>query len=179
MQLEGQLLVASPGLVDPNFRRSVVLVCEHGEEGALGVVLTRPSEATVAEAVPHFAELVEPEEVVFVGGPVEPQAVVALAEYEEPEAGAAVLGPVGFVSADADPAALAERTTRARVFAGYSGWTAGQLEAELDEGAWIVAPGEPDDVFTDDPDELWASALRRLGGEYAFLATLPPDPSLN
>lgn len=179
MSFAGQLLVAAPSLVDPNFRRSVVLVCDHGEEGALGVVLTRPSEASVAEAVPHFAELVGMDDVVFVGGPVEPQAVLALAEYDEPDREAVVLGTVGFVSADADPALLAATTRRARVFAGYSGWTAGQLEAEIEEGAWIVAPAEPDDAFCEDADALWNVALRRLGGQYAFLATMPPDPSAN
>lgn len=178
--LAGQLLVATPSLRDPNFRRAVVLVCEHGEEGALGVVLSRPSETPVAEAVPHFADLVEPGDVVHVGGPVEPQAVMALAEFtDHAEAAAMVLGDVGFAPGDADPAALAEATRRARVFAGYSGWTAGQLEAELAEGSWIVAPAEPEDVFADEPEQLWPTVLRRLGGQFTLLATMPPDPSLN
>ena len=165
---------------DPNFRRSVVLVAEHGDEGAMGFVLNRPSEATATEAVPSLAGLVEPEAVVFAGGPVEPQAVIVLAEFEDPEEAAAVIfADVGFLRADADPALLAGSTRRARLFAGYAGWGAGQLEAELAQNAWIRADALVDDVFTSEPADLWSAVLRRKGGRFSLVATMPPDPSLN
>ena len=158
--LKGQLLIASSGLLDPNFHRTVVLVAEHSEEGAMGLVLNRPAEVAVADAAPQLESLVGPEEPVFVGGPVEGQAVVVLAEFEEPhEAAALVLG--------------------ARVFAGYAGWAAGQLEAELEENAWIVEPARTDDVFAAPGEDVWSDILRRKGGQFAVLSLMPPDPSLN
>jgi putative transcriptional regulator len=172
--LRGSLLVATPALVDPNFARTVVLVAEHGEAGAMGVVLNRPSETSVGEAVPELAALAGNGQPLYVGGPVSTDAVLALAEVEDPDdASELVLGDVGFVQ-DPDVAAR-----RGRVFVGYAGWSAGQIELELGEQSWIVVPAEPDDVFSEEPDELWSRVLRRQGGELALLATMPPDPSLN
>ena len=177
--LKGHLLVAGPGLLDPNFHRTVVLVGEHDEEGALGVVLNRASDATVAEALPELADLADDLGTVHVGGPVQPSAIVVLADFVEPErAEKLVLDTVGFLPAETDPDSLGE-LRRARVYAGYAGWGPGQLDAELEEGSWIVEPAEIDDVFTDDPSTLWSDVLRRKGGTYELLATLPPDPSLN
>lgn len=177
--LRGHLLVAAPSLVDPNFRRSVVLVGEHGEEGALGVVLNRPSELTVSEAVPPLGALAGDEALVWVGGPVQPQAIVVLGEFEEPDRAAAlVLGSIGFLPGEIEPDDLGA-LSRARVFAGYAGWGPGQLESELAEESWIVEPAVPDDVFYDEADELWSEVLRRKGGPFAVLALMPPDPSLN
>jgi putative transcriptional regulator len=178
--LRGQLLIASPALRDLNFRRTVVLVAEHGEEGAMGVVLNRPAEAVASEAAPALADLVEPAAVVHVGGPVEPQAVVILAEFDDPDESASIVfADIGFVRADADPELLAGSTRRARLFAGYAGWGAGQLEAELEEESWIVEAPLPDDVFSESPTELWSAVLRRKGGPFALVATMPPDPSMN
>ena len=178
--LRGQLLVAGPRLVDPNFHRAVVLVGEHGEEGAMGVVLNRPSGVTVREAVPPLAELVDGDALVHVGGPVQPEAIVVLGEFEQPErAGVLVVGDVGFLPGEIDDAAGLGPLARTRVFAGYAGWGPGQLEAELAEDSWIVAPALPDDVFADDAAALWSEVLRRKGGPYAVLAMMPPDPSLN
>ena len=177
--LKGQLLIAGPGLIDPNFRRTVVLVGEHSEEGALGVILNRASEPTVDEAVPELATLVEGLGAIHVGGPVQPSAIVVLAEFSQPDrAGSLVLGSVGFLPSEVDPDELGE-LRRARVFAGYAGWGPGQLDGELDEGSWIVEPALPDDVFTADPDELWSDVLRRKGGPFGVLALMPLDPSLN
>jgi putative transcriptional regulator len=177
--LKGHLLVAGPSLVDPNFRRTVVLVGEHSDEGALGVVLNRPSETTVDEAVPELAVLVDGDEAIHVGGPVQPSAIVVLADFAEPErAGALVLDSVGFLPAEVDPDELGE-LRRVRVFAGYAGWGPGQLDDELEEGSWIVEPAVPEDVFTPAPDELWSDVLRRKGGPFGLLALMPPDPSLN
>jgi putative transcriptional regulator len=177
--LTGHLLVAGPALVDPNFHRSVVLVGEHGEEGALGVILNRTSESTVDEAVPELAALVEGSAPIHVGGPVQPSAIVVLAEFVEPErAETLVLEDIGFLPSEIDPDELGE-LRRARVFAGYAGWGPGQLDDELREGSWIVEPADPEDVFTADPGELWSEVLRRKGGPFGVLALMPPDPSLN
>ena len=181
--LRGHLLIAGPALVDPNFHRTVVLVGEHGDEGAMGVVLNRPSAVAVAEAVEPLADLDgldAASETVFVGGPVQPQAIVVLGEFEDPElAGALVFGTVGFLPGEIEDPAEVGALTRARVFAGYAGWAPGQLEAELEEGSWIVEPAEPDDVFTPEPESLWSAVLRRKGGPFALLASMPPDPTLN
>jgi len=178
--LQGHLLVAGPALVDPNFRRTVVLVGEHGAEGAMGVVLNRPSPASVDEAVPVLSELVEEHELVHVGGPVQPQAVLVLGEFEEPEkAGVLVFGTVGFLPGEIETADEVGDVSRMRVFAGYAGWGPGQLEEELAEAAWIVERARPEDVFTDDPDGLWSAVLRRKGGPFAVLAAMPLDPAAN
>lgn len=178
--LRGQLLLASPGLFDPNFRRTVVLVTEHSDEGAAGLVLNRRSEATVGEAIPDLAALAGGEEPVFVGGPVQQDAVLVLAEFDDAgEAATLVDGDIGFVPADADFDLVAASTRRARVFAGYAGWGPGQLEAELDEDSWLVEPIDGADLFPDAGADLYASVLRRKGGSYRVLALLPDDPRMN
>ncbi len=177
--LKGHLLVAGPTLRDPNFRRTVVLVGEHSDDGALGVILNRTSGATVDEALPELTELVDGTDAIHVGGPVQPSAIVVLAEFQDPDrAGTLVLDDVGFLPAEVDPDALGE-LRRSRVFAGYAGWGPGQLDGELEEGSWIIEPAVPDDVFTTEPDELWSDVLRRKGGPFGVLALMPPDPSLN
>ena len=180
VSLRGQLLIASPGLLDPNFARTVVLVTEHTEEGAMGLVLDRPSEVLVCDAVPHLGVLVEEDALVYVGGPVQPEAVIALAEFDDTSrAAAVVLADVGFVRADVDPDELAAGVRRTRIFAGYAGWGEGQLELELAESAWIVEPAEPGDLFASEPSGLWSAVLRRKGGTYAVIAMMPADPSVN
>jgi putative transcriptional regulator len=178
--LAGQLLLASPTLLDPNFRRTVVLIGVHSEEGALGVVLNRPSAVTVEEAVPQLQSAVAGDEPVFLGGPVQPASVVLLAEFADPApAGMLVVGRIGFPAADTDMDELAQATTRRRVFAGFAGWGEGQLDAEVDHGDWIADSALPEDVFTDLPEELWSTVLTRKGGSYALLARMPLDPSVN
>ena len=178
--LRGKLLVASPSLLDPNFNRTVVLIAEHGEEGAMGVVLNRASDVEVAEAAPALADLVDASERVYAGGPVQPTAVVVVAEFDDPEqAATVVLDRVGVVGADADFDTLAADVTRVRVFAGMAGWSPGQLETELERDDWIVEPATADDVFAEDPDDLWSAVLVRKGGQYALVARMPADPSLN
>lgn len=178
--LSGQLLLASPALHDPNFRRTVVLIGAHSAEGAMGVVLNRPSVVTVGEAVPQLEPALDVQETVYVGGPVQPNAIVFLAEFLDPEsAGLLVLGRIGFPAPDTEIDDLAEATARRRVFAGYAGWGGGQLDAELQSGDWIAHPASPDDVFTEEPEELWSTVLARKGGAYVLVARMPPDPSLN
>ena len=177
MHFGGRLLVSSPALVDPHFRRTVVLLTHHDEEGAVGLVLSRPSALTIAEAVPDLGPLPFVDEIVYVGGPVEPEAVIVLAEYTDPQPADPIVGAVGFLSPspEREPAEL----RRARVFAGYAGWGGGQLEGELNARDWIVVDAEPDDVFARDPDVLWRAVVARQGGRYALLASMPFDPNLN
>ncbi len=178
--LKGQLLLASPALFDPNFRRTVVLVTEHNEEGAAGLVLNRPSETAVADVVPDLVPLVGEDDRVYVGGPVQEQAVLVLAEFDDPEdAAMLVVDDVGFVPGDGDFGLLAGATRRVRVFAGYAGWGPGQLEAELEESSWIVEDGPGPDLFADPEIDLWGHVLRSKGGVYRVVALMPDDPSLN
>ena len=178
--LRGHLLIASPALEDPNFVRTVVLVGEHTEEGALGVVLNRPSDTTVTEGVPDLAEIVEDGDLVHVGGPVQPSAVLVLAQFADPGAAQVlVLEDVGFLSLDDEGEAVATALRRARVYAGYAGWGPGQLEEELEREDWIVEPAQLDDVFAGCPEKLWAGVLDRKGGPYKLVARMPKDPTLN
>ena len=178
--LKGQLLLASPALFDPSFRRTVVLVTEHTEEGAAGLVLNRPSETAVADAVPDLLPLVSEEERVYVGGPVQESAVLVLAEFEDPEEAALlVVDDVGFLPGDGDFDLLAGATRRVRVFAGYAGWGPGQLEAELEESSWIVGSSPAPELFPELEDDLWARVLRDKGGVYRVVALMPEDPSVN
>jgi len=172
--------VASPALVDPNFARAVVLMTEHTEEGAMGIVLDRPSDASVADVVPQLAEIAGADAPIYVGGPVQPTALVVLAEFSDPTAAAwIVTADVGFASADFDTSELPSVARRARVYAGYSGWDAGQLEAEMEADSWIVEPPIPRELFPESPDTLWNDVLARKGGQYALVARMPDDPSLN
>jgi putative transcriptional regulator len=176
--LQGKLLVSSPSLVDPNFRKTVVLIAHHDEEGALGLVLSRPSDVSADEAVPVLGGLPGAGDPVFVGGPVQPDAFMVLAEFDDVEQAAApIMDGVGFMPADAEPGALAIK--RLRLFAGYSGWGSGQLEDELAEESWIVVDAAADDAFVDDPDELWRTVLQRKGGAFSLMENMPYDPGLN
>ncbi len=177
--LRGSLLISGGGLYDLNFRHTVVLVGEHNTDGALGVVLNRALNVTVQERLPPLSDLVPSGEPLFEGGPVQPASAVLLAEFARPElADLLVFGSVGFlvrdVTSDIEPSIL-----RARVFAGYSGWGPGQLEAEMAVGSWILEPAREDDVFTDAPDLLWSRVLERKGPEYRQLSRMPYDPSMN
>lgn len=168
----GKLLIASPVLSD-FFERAVVLVLGHTDEGAMGLVLNRPSETMVAEAVPTLSGLGEDGDVVRVGGPVDQNSVLALGEFSDPdELSHPLAGDVGVVDLD-----RTESLRRLRVYAGHAGWGPGQLESELALDAWVVAEPDPEDPFRE--GDLWADALARMGGKYALLATMPADPSLN
>ncbi|MCP4250424.1 MAG: YqgE/AlgH family protein [bacterium] len=168
----GVLLVASPHLLDPNFFRSVVLILDHTEEGAVGVIINQPSTSGLGEELPDWAPLLAEPGVVFVGGPVQPDAAVGLADGVD---GSSLPG-VGIVDLSAPPGDL---DSPVRIYAGYAGWGPGQLEAELVEGGWIVAKAEADDVFAVEPDAVWSTVLKRQSGPTAWLASFPVDPSLN
>lgn len=177
--LKGQLLISGGGLFDPDFRHTVVLIGEHSADGAVGVVLNRPLNIIVAEAIPSFAALVPPGELLFQGGPVRPSTPVVLGDLVDPELiDVPAFGSVGFMVEEISPE-LRSQIRRARVFVGYSGWGPGQLESELDRDAWIVEPAREDDVFTDAPELLWSRVLGRMGPHYQRLARVPFDPSMN
>jgi putative transcriptional regulator len=178
----GRLLVATPALTDPNFSRTVVQLAQHSDaDGALGVVLNRPSETPLGDVLPGWALLAPDPVVVFVGGPVQETAAICLGRLSAPVASeSVVLVPgapwLGTLDLEADPA---EPVQEVRVFAGYAGWSPGQLEAEVEEGAWWVLDALPGDCFTPDPGRLWAQVLRRQGMPLALASTYPPDLALN
>jgi|SRR5215212_7918109 putative transcriptional regulator len=178
--LTGHLLLAGPALWDPNFRRAVVLIGQHDEDGAVGVVLNRAAEVTVAEAAPPLAPIVSEGDALFLGGPVEPASAVVVADFEDPQqAQMLAVGTIGFLPPEVSPDTLGT-LRRARVFAGYAGWGPGQLEQELAEaGSWIAEPATPTDIFTDDPAGLWSAVLKRMGREFDLLRFMPVDPSAN
>jgi putative transcriptional regulator len=186
--LAGRLLVATPMLGDPNFKRTVVLIVEHeSEQGTLGVVLNRPTKVPVGQVLEPWDDLATSPSVVFSGGPVAPNSALAIALVpgtEEPAGwhpldGAPAMTRLGLVDLDAPPGLLAPAVASLRVYAGYAGWSAGQLMAEIEEGAWYVVQADPADAFSAEPDRLWPAVLRRQGGELAYVATYPDDPSLN
>jgi putative transcriptional regulator len=178
--LRGKLLVASPSLLDPNFRRTVVLIAEHGEDGAMGVILNRESDLEVDDAAPTLADLAEPGALVHSGGPVQPTAVMIMAEFEDPAAAATlVIDDIGFVAAETDFSALGAAVRRVRVFAGLAGWAPDQLESEIERDDWLIEDALPDDIFSHDPQRLWSTVLERKGGQFALVARMPEDPSLN
>jgi putative transcriptional regulator len=166
----GQLLVSQPTLRDPNFNRTVIYVIEHTEEGALGVVLNRPSEIGVGDLLPAWEKVVSPPGVLFGGGPVGRDSLIGLV----------VDGGI-IDTIDLAPGPTDDATSRQglRVFNGYSGWGAGQLDAELEVGGWFVIDADPTDVLARDPDRLLRTVLRRQGGRLAMLAVCPPDLALN
>ena len=177
--LRGKLLVASPVLADPNFARTVVLMTEHGDEGAMGIVLNRPSDAAARELLPILDEIAG-DDPLFIGGPVQPEAVVLLAEFSDPGAAAwIVVADVGLASAGTDVDDLVPAVRRGRFYAGYSGWGPGQLEAELEQDSWIVEPPIPTELFPEDPEALWSDVLERKGGQYALISRMPEDPRVN
>jgi putative transcriptional regulator len=190
--LTSYLLVASPRLVDPSFARRTVLVLDHGDHGALGVVLDNPGGVAVEELLPQWHPLATPPAELFTGGPVARNAVIGLARL-----GAAGAGdddpttpdgwtllidderPVGTIDLGVDPPPVATSIVGLRLFSGYAGWGSGQLEHEIEEGSWFVVPAEAHDPISADPEGLWRRVLRRQGGSLAVVSGYPLDPGAN
>jgi putative transcriptional regulator len=180
--LTGSLLVATPLLDTPPFRRSVILLLDHDDDGALGVVVNRAADLAVAAVLADWSATVTEPSVLFMGGPVGTDSALAVAEVVEttdPPGWRECFGRIGLLDLDAPPALLEGAIRRMRIFAGYSGWGSGQLEDEIAEGAWYVVPSEADDVFSLEPDGLWRRVLKRQKDATAFLATYPDDPTMN
>ena len=184
----GRLLVATPLLTEATFHRTVVLLLQADpEDGALGLVLNRPTGTEVGEVLASWGPLAGAPPVVFTGGPVQPNSAICLGHGRPGAAGAAAFSvlenapgtSIGTVDLDADPPELAASVSEIRVFAGYAGWSPGQLEAEVAEGAWWVIEALPTDAFCPAPEELWKRVLRRQPAPLAFAASYPDDPGLN
>jgi putative transcriptional regulator len=181
--LKSKLLIATPPLVDPNFDRSVVFLIEHTDQGALGVVLNRPGDATLRGALGRWEDVVSPPAVTFIGGPVQHEVVVALAQVNDPASDddgfTTIVHDLATVDLAEDPLLLAGGVRTLRIFAGYSGWGPRQLETELAQDAWVVVDGRTDDVFSTNPSDLWRTVLRRQRGETRWMALYPDDVSAN
>lgn len=180
----GQLLVASPVLSDPNFARSVVLMLDHDGDGALGVVVNRPTELPVTSVLESWTGLVCEPDVLFQGGPVATDSALGLAELPagvtgEPVGWKRLYGRLGLVDLDAPPELLMGGLEALRIFAGYAGWSPGQLEVEIKDGGWYVVDAVPGDAFAAEPAGLWRRVLRRQPDELAMVATFPDDPTMN
>ena len=177
------LLLAAPTLLDPNFVDSVVLLLDVTEEGALGVVLNRPSALPVAEVLGAWGDVVEEPEVLFQGGPVSTDGALAVALAAPGGEGAVgfqvVADRLGLLDLDTPAELVVGTVDRLRIFAGYAGWGAGQLQDEIQRGDWYVVPALLDDVFRSDTTGLWRDVLRRQPGDLAFHATRPADPDMN
>ena len=179
-----RLLIATPPLEDPNFDRTVVYMIEHSEEGAIGVVLNRPLTDALDDPVDRWADhLLEPA-VVHDGGPVDSTALIALARPSvttpsEVEGAIKIADSVWSIDLSRDPRLIANHFSGIRVFRGYSGWGAGQLDGEIDAGAWIIVDAMIDDIFGEQPQHLWRTVLRRQPGRLAWLADAPDDLDLN
>jgi putative transcriptional regulator len=181
----GSALIAAPGLRDPNFHRTVVLIIEHQPAGTVGVVLNRPSEVPVRDVLPSWSPLATVPRALYVGGPMQQRAALCVAalpagvDAEHTEGMIKVRGSLALVDLDADPELIAPRLRGLRVFAGYAGWSAGQLAAEINRGDWVVVPALPEHVLAPPGTDLWSRMLRRQGLPLALLATFPADPILN
>jgi len=180
--LKGRLLISQPTLKDPNFDRTVVLVLEHNDDGAVGLVLNRPSEIELAQALPLWAGWAAAPPVVFVGGPVvEEDTAICLARASGGDAVGwkPIADGLGTLDVTLPPAEIALKVHEIRLFAGYSGWARGQLEMEISMGGWFVVDTRPVDAFTADPEGLWKAVLNRQRGMLAWMATFPPDIHMN
>lgn len=181
----GRLLVANPRLADSNFERTVVMLVAYGEEGALGLILNRPSDMAVSSPLPQWAHIAAEPAVMFLGGPVSHQAVICLARAVPTTGGGPaggwkeLEGDLGTLDLDSDPGAISGQLSAIRLFAGYAGWAAGQLEGEMEAGAWWVLDAEPDDPFTVAPDSLWKRVLLRQAEPLRLVAFYPANPAWN
>ncbi|QGG96047.1 YqgE/AlgH family protein [Actinomarinicola tropica] len=178
----GRLLVATPAIGDPNFERTVILLLDHDDDGALGLVLNRPSDLEAAEVLPGWSDLTARPGVVFSGGPVEREGIIGLGRRTAPDPAAPfqiTVGSVGVLDLSAEPIDLVGSVEGIRLFAGYAGWGAGQLESELVSQGWWLADAEPGDILTEAPEDLWAAVLRRQPDPLRRWALYPVDPSMN
>ena len=187
--LKGSLLIASPALLDPNFLRTVVFLADHDQKGALGFILNRPSEVPVSKIWSSLTEeSVELKTPAFFGGPVQHDALFFLHGHDELAAGIKPVVQGVYLGQEVQTlGALIERAVQAgadaparfRVFSGYAGWGAGQLEHEVKEGSWVVLPAQASHIFESEPLSLWSETMRAKGGIHALLSLMPLRPELN
>lgn len=179
----GQLLLATPDLLDPNFADSVVLLLDVDADGVLGVVLNHPTPIRVDEVLQSWGEVVCTPDVLFSGGPVGADGALAVGRLSDPAdlpiGWRSVFADVGIVDLDTPVELLDGGFGDVRIFAGYAGWGAGQLDDEIAEGAWYVVGAEAGDIFGAETDDLLRRVLRRQPGDLAWHSTRPSDPQLN
>jgi putative transcriptional regulator len=178
----GRLLVATPAIGDPNFERTVVLLLDHDADGALGLVLNRPSQLSARDVLPGWSDLAVAPGVVFAGGPVEQEGIIGLGRRTGREGGGpfqVTVGTIGVVDLSAEPLDAIGSIEGLRLFAGYASWGPGQLEHEIRVGAWWIVDADPSDPLTDHPDELWHAVLARQPEPLRRWSFLPLDPSWN
>lgn len=182
----GDLLVATPELDDPSFRRTAVFLIEHDDDGTLGVVLNRPGRAPVGAVLAGWHDVMTEPAVLHEGGPVQQDGALCLARLRPLAAAAGAFAGIrplaagiGVVDLDGDVDAIARQVSAARVFAGHAGWGAGQLAEEVTAGAWYVLRAVPEDVFSTEPGSLWRRALRRQPAPLNWVATFPNNPEDN
>ena len=177
---KGKLLIAEPFLKDGHFSRTVIFLCEHSAEGSVGFVLNQDTDLTLGEILIELASSKEP---VYQGGPVQHDTLHMLHRLPELLGGKEVAESIywggSFDSLQELVAGNNYQPNSVKLFLGYAGWAAGQLEAELEEGSWLVADANPDIIFHTDSDDVWRKAIALLGKEYHYLAQLPIDPQLN
>jgi putative transcriptional regulator len=178
-----RLLVATPSVEGEVFGRSVVLLLHHDDEGAQGVVLNKPLAAPVDSVLPGWQKVVTAPPVLFQGGPVSTSSALGLVtvpgDAAEPLGVKRLFGSIGLVDLDVPTPVVEAELAGMRIFAGYAGWDAGQLENEIARGDWYLVDAEVADPFTHDPEGLWRRVLRRQRDNLAFVASYPADPSLN
>lgn len=177
----GKLLIASATLLESNFKRTVLVMCEHNEEGSIGFILNRPMEFKVSEAVAGFEEVEEP---LHMGGPVQVDTIHFLHSRGDLLEGSQEVFPGLFWGGDRDELSYllstgVLRSADIRFFLGYAGWSAGQLEKEFEEGAWYTTDASLDTVFSGEYERMWSRTVRSKGGEYQFIANSPELPGLN
>ena len=179
----GNVLVSSAQLAAGVFSQTVVLVLDSDQDGALGVILNEISSTSLDAVLPDWAHAVSEPQLLFHGGPVSPNGAICLASVmnagEEPPGWRPLFDTVGLLHLDTPIEIVAGAYRDLRIFAGYAGWSAGQLQEELAAGLWHVVPATYDDVFGTSPLTLWRSVLRRQGGELAYFSTWTEDPELN
>jgi putative transcriptional regulator len=177
----GSLLVAAPLLPDP-FRHAVIMLLEHDDSGTLGVVLNQRTQVDVGTVLPAWRDHLTGGPHLFQGGPVSLDTALGLAAADgEPDGFRRVAGSLGVIDLDTPVDVLAPQLAAVRIYAGYAGWSPGQLDTELEEGAWaVIEPTDPvSDAFLADPDDLWQVTLLRAGGTLAWWVNCPDDPSVN
>ena len=181
--LAGKLLIASLRITEPTFFRTVVLMCAHDDNGALGLVLNRPlNSEPVSRHLPQYEPFVQSPASIFTGGPVETSAALALARWKDwliTPTPNLVVGRVGLLDLAKPIEEVEAGVEEVRVFAGYAGWTGGQLEEELEQESWFVVDATAEDAFTRHPETLWRDVLRRQSGKLAMFAYAPRDPAIN
>lgn len=185
--LTGKLLVVVPRELgeipeDDLFDRCVVLLLDHSDDGAHGIMLNRESGAPIEAALPDWQDHVVGEGVFYQGGPVGKDSALGLVSMPgdvESVGLKRLFGGIGLVDLDAPPQVVMPEVAALRIFAGYCGWSAGQLEQEIRDGGWFVLDCEAADPFSTDPDTLWEQVLRRQGGVLSWATLFPDDPSMN